>query len=395
MKYNFDVVLHDSRLSRMKWEFELKKSADPDLLSFGTADMDFRSPQPILDAISAIADVGHLGYPYISDHYYSSIENWLHRATGWCVDVRSCAANNVGIYTAVWTILDAFTQLGDEVIIQTPAHFCFTSMVKDNDRSLVENPLREVNGRYEMDFEQLERSFSNKTKLFWLCNPHNPVGRAWTKEELMKLAKICLAHRVPILSDDVYCGLTYPGISYTPIASLSRDISQNTITCYSTSKSYNTTGVKYSFCITENPELLKKYNKSLQKLDLTYGFNIIGIAITEAAYEQCDDWLAELMGYVQSNMQKTEQFLKDEMPRVSISHADSTYFAWMDVSCFHLPADDLVEMLKREAHILVCSGAELGKGGEGHIRFNLACPASILEEGLKRFGQFYQKHLHI
>ena len=393
MKYNFDDVLSDKRMNRMKWEYEVNKSSDPGLLCFGTADMDFKSPEPVLSAIREITDIGHLGYPYLTKDYYNTIQDWLYRRTNWQVDVPQSIANNVGIYTSIWAVFDALTDIGDEIIIQTPVHFCFAKMIEDNRRKLVVNPLKKVNGKYEMDFEHLEGCFTDQTKLFWLCNPHNPVGRAWTKEELQKLADICLKHHVLILSDDVYCGLVFPGIQYTPIASLSKEVSNSTITCYSASKSYNTTGVRFSFIITENTDILKKYKQSLQKLDLTYGLNIFGIAATQAAFKECDTWLSAVMRYIAENHETTAKFISQSMPEIKLTASESTYFAWLNTKCFNIPSYDLTEMLKRDAHILVCSGAELGKGGEDHIRLNLACPKAVLVQGLSRFGMFYAQHM--
>jgi len=242
-----------------------------------------------------------------------------------------------------------------------------------------------------MDYELLERQFTQKTKLFWLCNPHNPVGRAWTKEELQRLADICLAHGVRILSDDVYCGLVYPGVTYTPIASLSPEVSRNTITCYSPSKTYNTTGAKFSYIVTENPELLEKYYCSLKKLDLVYGNNIFGLAITEAAYNDCDAWLQAMMEYIAESHAITSEFISNHLPGAQIAQADSTYFAWINMKNLQMPSDELVRYFMSKAHVLINSGAELGKGGEGFVRMNLACSRETLLEGLVRLEKAYKQ----
>lgn len=381
----FDCVLKRDGLSTMKWEYEIKRTGNPDILSYSTADMDFKSPAPILDAIHEIADAGHLGYPFVKDSYYQSIEEYLEHMCGWKIDARKSVGNNVGIYTAVWNILDALTQEGDEVIIQSPVHFCFAQMLRDNNRIVVENPLKNADNRYEIDFEQLEKCFTQKTRLFWLCNPHNPVGRVWTKEELMKIGEICLKHNVKILSDDVYCGLTFEGHQYTPIASLSKEISDITITCYSTSKIYNTTGLKFSYVVAENPEILKRYQMSLQKLDLTYGFNMIGLAVTEVAYRECNEWLRDLMKYVQDNLNYVKTFMNEKLHKVRVVESDGTYFAWLDLRYLGISSDELAKTLEKEGDIVLGSGTGLGTGGDGYLRMNIACPRSILEKGLERF----------
>ena len=392
--YDFDEMIRRNGLSTMKWEAEIQRTGYEDLLCFGTADMDFSSPEPVLQAVRQIADAGHLGYPYPPEAYYDSIRCWLERIGGWRVDVRKASSVNVGIYTAVWCVLDALTRPGDEVIIQTPVHFCFRQMLLDNDRVPVCNPLVLRDGRYEMNFEALERCFTENTRLFWLCNPHNPVGRAWTREELGRLGEICERHDVMILSDDVYCGLVYPGYRYTPMASLSKELSRRTITCYSPSKIYNTTGIKFSFVIAENPEILERYNRSLRKLDLTYGMNLFGIQTAIAAFDRCDGWVEALMEYIAGNHRYAEMTVRGRMPLAHITEADSTYFAWIDMKCLGFEEGEAEAYFEREAHIIISPGEELGPGGEGFIRLNLACRRAVLSEGMERMARAWEKRIH-
>ena len=380
-------IQNRKELSTMKWEYEKSRTGFDDILSFGTADMDFKSPQPILDKIIKIANTGHLGYPFIRDSYYQSISNYLEKLCGWKIDAKSSVANNVGIYTSIFNVIDALTDENDEVIIQTPVHFCFTQMLKDNNRTVIENPLVNKNNRYEIDFEHLESLFTKNTKLFWLCNPHNPVGRAWTKKELTRIGQLCLKYNVKILSDDVYCGLTFKDKKYIPIASISKEISNITITCYSTSKIYNTTGIKFSYIVCENPKLLAKYNQSLQKLDLTYGFNLIGLEITECAYYKCDEWLDELLDCVSENFKILKKYLNNTNPNINIIDNDATYFAWLDLRYLNKSSDYIVKYLEQKYHIILGTGSNLGSGGDGYIRINLATTSKILIEGLNRFSK--------
>lgn len=386
---NFDNVMDRSGMSTMKWEAEIDRIGNPEILCFGTADMDFYPPDPVLDAIHKIVEIGHLGYPYITNDYYASIDKWLKRFTGWEIDAVRCVSTNVGIYTSAWTIIDSLTKPGDEIIIQTPVHYPFNSIVADNGRVTVMNPLRLEEDRYVMDYEDLEQRFSEKTKLLWLCNPHNPVGRAWMPEELQRLAEICLKHNVFIMSDDVYAGLVYPGYRYTPVASLSKEISKNTITCYSVSKTYNVTGVKHSFIVTENSDLLRKYNESLKKIDLTYGMNIIGIAVTKAALNECDNWVKELMKYIKGNYDLVKDFVKNKMPLVEVIQAESTYFAWLNFRKLELSPERMDLFFETEAKVIVNNGNVLGKGGTGFIRLNMACSRKVLKMGLERILEAY------
>ncbi len=390
LREEFDTELPREGLSSMKWEYEKERTGFDDILSYGTADMDFKSPEPVRKAICRVAEKGHLGYPYVPDSYYSAVENWLYRTTGWKIDGRQSISNHVGIYTSVWNVIQSMTREGDEIIIQTPVHFCFGEMIRCNHRTVVENPLKNVDGRYEIDFDQLESCFTRRTKLMWICNPHNPVGRAWTKEELTEIGRLCLKHKVRILSDDVYCGLLLPGNTYTPIASLSKEISDITITCYSPSKTYNTTGIKFSYVVAENLDMMELYDEALHQLDLNYGINLFGLAVTEAAYNECDGWVRELMEYIRENLEFLKVYLAENIPDITLVESEATYFAWLDCRSLGISSDALAEELEQEAHVILGSGEGLGTGGNGYLRMNLACPKKTLLRGLERIKTFFR-----
>lgn len=235
MSYPDPEIVKSDGLLRLKWEEERERASCPDLLCFGTADMDYRSPEPVLASLKSVLERGHLGYPKIPDLYYETIHNWLLHIAGWNVDTRCCVLQNSGVYVLAWGALQLLTKPGDAVVILTPVHSVFKELLTLNNRKTLECPLMLKNGFYEIDFSFLEGCLASGAKVLWLCNPHNPVGRAWTREELKKIADLCLRYQVTILSDDVYCGLTYAGKPYTPIASLSQEISYHTITFYSTS----------------------------------------------------------------------------------------------------------------------------------------------------------------
>jgi cystathionine beta-lyase len=386
----FDQKIDRTGMSTMKWESEIERTGKDDLLCYGTADMDFLSPQPILDAIHQVANIGHMGYPYIKQSYYEAIINWMKRHAKWEIQ-KEWISNNVGIWPASWTIIDALTEPGDEIIFQTPAHFCFDVVTRESKRIVVVNPLIQKDGYYMMDFEGLERCITEKTKVFWLCNPHNPVGRAWNRDELEKISNICLAHDIKIISDDVYCGLLYPGTQYTPIATISKETSMNTITCYSTSKTYNTTGDKHSYVVCENPEILQAYNQSLKKQNLEYGVNIFGLAITEAAYNHCDQWVNDLMKHIQSNYLLVKETVEEKMPSVKLTKAEATYFAWLDFSELKISRDQLENFFENDANVSVGMGYKFLEGGEGFIRLNMACSRDTLQSGLDRITYAYKK----
>ena len=379
-------------LYRMKWESEFERTGFSDLLDFGTADMDFQSPQPILDDLAQVIRRGHLGYPMLPEAYYGAIHSWLKQKNGWDVDTHICLEHNVGIYMAVFNALESLTKAGDRITILTPVHFCFKRMIQINDRIALECPLEEQGGIFRINFDSLESCLKSDTKVLWICNPHNPVGRAWNKEELTKIAELCEKYDVMIFSDDVYCDLIYPGEKYIPIASLSKEISQRTITFYSPSKSYNVTGLRHSFTITENPEYLKRYRESMDKIDLSYGMSLMGIAATIAAYERCDDWIKELMQLVSQNHQTLSSACAQNMPGAKVAKADSTYFAWIDMRALDLPPDRLGYQLEQEEHLILGNGMQLGKGGNGYVRMNLATTEETVQKGIERLTHFWDVH---
>lgn len=386
-------MIPDQGLFRMKWEYERERTGYEDLLCFGTADMDFASPQPVLDALRELLDQGHLGYSMLTDTYYDAIHDWLLQKTGWEIDPRPCVSQNVGIYVSVWNILDALTNPGEKVVILTPVHSCFKKMLDLNRRFAVECELLFDGSRYTIDYGALEACFASGSRILWMCNPHNPVGRVWSREELQKIAELCIRYNVLILSDDVYCGLLFDEAVYTPIASLSKEISYRCITMYSPSKTYNLTGLKHSYVVSENPELMKKYRESLGKLDLDYGMSIMGIRALIAAYSSCDDWLDALMRQIQKNYRFVRNEVQEHMPGCVITESEATYFAWMNVSHLGMDPQQICYLLEQEEHLVTENGARMGKGGNGFIRLNLAASEENLQEGMRRLCSFWQRHM--
>lgn len=380
-------------LSRLKWEYNQEKLAYSDLLCFGTADMDYRSPEPILDALRAVLDRGHLGYPMVPDAYYEAIHGWLMQTASWDVDARVCVAQNAGVYMAAWSALQILTRPGDRVTVMTPVHFCFQEILRLNGRMVLESPLLLKNGGYEIDFASLEACLASGSRVLWLCNPHNPVGRAWTREELERVAALCLKYRVWILSDDVYCGLMFPGRRYVPVASLSKEISYRTVTLYSVSKTFNTAGLRHAFIVAENPEFFKQYTELLTSMNLHYGQNLMGIVATTAALTACGDWVRSVMeGVAQSHRMMAERFAT-HTPSCRVLPAEAGYFAWIDLRALKVRPQMLSYLLEQEEHIIVENGYPLGKGGAGFIRFNLATSQENVLEGTDRLLRFCARHL--
>lgn len=376
----------------MKWEYERERTSYQDLLCFGTADMDYASPEPVLSALRSVVDQGHLGYPLVPEAYYRAVHDWLLRTASWDLDARSCVGHNVGIYMSAWNIIEAMTEPGDKITILTPVHFCFKRMINLNGRFAIECPLLFDGSSYRIDFGALKACLASGSKMLWICNPHNPVGRAWNREELQEIGELCLRYGALILSDDVYCGLVYPGVSYIPIASLSKEISYRTVTLYSTSKCYNTTGLRYSFIVAENPEIYKRYEESLEKMDLNYGINMMGIAATIAALNECDEWLCALMLQIQENHRFITGCFEEGMPGAVVTAAEAAYFAWVDMRALGIHPQQLTYLIEQEEHMIVENGVNLGKGGSGFIRMNLAASKENLREGAERLKHFWKHH---
>ena len=379
-------------LSRMKWEYEIDKNKYPDLLGMGTADMDFKSPQPLLDELAEVIRTGHLGYPWVDDRYYEVISQWLKRTCGWEIEGRFCIANGLGIYHSAGFLIDLLSRPGDRVTILSPVHMCFKQLINVHERFCLECPLVLDGDHYRINYQMLESCFASGSRLLWLCNPHNPVGRVWKREELEKIAKLCLKYNVSIMSDDVYCGLLYEGYRYTPIASLSPEISRRTVTMYSTSKSYNTSGLRHSYIVTENAELLKRYREAIDRYNMNYGMNIMGIHATMAAYSFCDGWLKELMHKVAENHAFLADFCAEKLALVHLLPAEATYFAWIDMRKLGIPPKQLAYLIAQEEHLIVENGSNEGKGGDGFIRINLATSRENVEEAAERLLDFYQHH---
>lgn len=383
----------DNGLYRMKWEYEQEKNSYPDLLCFGTADMDYKSPEPLLTALHDVLNRGHLGYPMIPDRYYKAIHDWLKEKTGWDVDARCSVLQCAGIYMGASIVLSVLTKPQDMVTILTPVHFCYKEILKLNDRKVIECPLELAENGYRINYDRLEACLASGSRLLWLCNPHNPIGHAWNREELEQIARLCLKYQVYILSDDVYCGLMFPGKSYIPIASLSREISRYTVTLYSTSKIYNTAGLRHACMLTENPEIHKQCLEYLTRLGMDYGQNIMGIEATIAALGACDTWLEYLMKQIAEAHGFLQTYVAENMPLCKVIPADSSYFAWIDLRALKVRPQMLSHLMEQEVHMTVENGYPLGKGGAGFIRFNLACSKEHLQEGAKRLKSFYQKHI--
>lgn len=386
VSHEFDVVLSRDQISTAKWEMEIDRLGNRELLGFGTADMDFRSPKEISEALQNTARVGHFGYPFKQPAYYEAMIGFYKRKFGWEIK-REWISHSTGIYPSMRPLIDQLTNEGDEIVYQSPVHFQFKNIISANKRVALANPLAVKNGRYEMDFEHLESVVSPRTRMLLLCNPHNPVGRVWTPEELKRLADFCVARNIIVLSDEVYCGLLFKGQQFTPFASVSKSASMNTVTLVSASKMFNLTGLKHSQVVTENPELMATYLEGFKQDASGYGGSLFGQVATEVAYRDCDGWLDRLMHYVTGNYEFACEFLRRELPDITVYDMESTYFLWLDLSKYGISDADMRKHFEDKFGLVLNYGIDLGPGGEGCVRFNIGAPRSLLIQGLDRLKQ--------
>jgi cysteine-S-conjugate beta-lyase len=382
MKYNFDEVIERQGTNCVKYDLRELIFKDADLLPMWVADMDFATPDFIRAAIDERLKHPILGYSIRPDSYYRSIIDWQKRKHNWTVQkewIKFCP----GIVPALNLCVQAFTEPGDKIIVQPPVYFPFFSAVTANGRKQIDNPLVLKDGRLCMDFDDLISKIDADVKMIIISNPHNPGGTVWTKEELGTLAEICLKNNILILSDEIHCDLVFQPNKHTVLANLSKEAADISITCIAPSKTFNMAGLATSSVIVSNSELQKKYDTILETMHIGNG-NIFGTIASEAAYTNGDEWLGQLVSYLQGNIDFAIEFFKKKTPKIKAIVPESTYMIWLDCKELKLNAQNLNGFFIKEAKIGLNDGEIFGKGGQGFMRINVACPRSILEKGLNQ-----------
>ncbi len=377
----FDHIIDRKGTASIKHDLAEKVFGKPDVLPMWVADMDFETPAFIRKAVAARAAHPVYGYTFRDQAYYDSIISWMKRRHQWDIH-KDWILFSPGVVPALNFAVMALTQPGDEVIVQSPVYFPFFSAVKDHGRVLVNNQLKLENQGYVMDFELLE-SQAKTAKLLILCNPHNPVGRAWQRQELEQLADICLRHQVVVLSDEIHNDLVLPPYKHTVFADLSPEVAAITITAHAPSKTFNLAGLASSSLIISDEKLRDTVKKQIQHLHLDMG-NIFGFEATKAAFNQGADWLDGLLAYLAANVAFAEDFLKNRVPETGVFRTEATYLMWLDLGFTGLDDKALHHKLVQEAGLWLSPGIDFGAGGKGKMRLNVACPRSVLQEGLKR-----------
>ena len=385
MPTNFDEIIDRKNTSCLKYDFAAERGYPADILPFWVADMDFRAPAPVIAAIKERADHGIFGYTQVKDDYFAVLENWFRTRHNWTIERRDLIVTP-GVVFAVAAAIRAFTNPNDSVLIQPPVYYPFANMIRQNDRTLIDNPLHLRNGHYEIDFEDFEQKIiAHKIKLFILCSPHNPVGRVWTRAELEQLAAICLRHNIIVVADEIHEEFVRPGFRHIPFASLSEDAAAITVTCTSPSKTFNLAGLQISNIFIRNEELRRRFKEELSRTGYDEP-NTLGLAGAKAAYEHGVAWHTQLLAYLEENHVRAKEFIATHLPKVKLIEPEGTYLLWLDFSAYGLTDEVLNEKIIRDAHLWLDDGPIFGAGGSGFQRINIACPWATLEQGLKNLA---------
>lgn len=382
MKYDFDKTIDRRATNSYKWD-----SAPEGVLPMWVADMDFRTAPAIIDALQKRVAHGIFGYTRVPDAYYDAVTSWFSRRHGWDID-REWIIYTSGVVPAVSAVIKALTVPGDKVIVQTPVYNCFFSSIRNNGCEIVSNPLRRTADTYEMDFDALERCAADpRAKVMLLCNPHNPAGRVWTPDELTRLGNICLRNGVTVVADEIHCELVYQGFKYTPFASLSDAFLHRSVTCVSPSKAFNIAGLQIANIVAFDNDLRNRIDKAIN-INEVCDVNPFGVAATIAAYNEGEEWLNQLVDYLHGNYEAMAEFCRRELPEFPITRLEGTYLVWMDCSSLGMPSDALEHALLDDARLWLNAGTMYGAEGEGYMRWNIACPRSVMLDGLNRFLNF-------
>ncbi len=387
MTYNFDEIIPRRGTNSMKWD----ASEDSEMLPLWVADMDFRVAPCIQKVLQRRLDHGIFGYVQVPDSYYEAVVKWFGRRHGWHFEKEHIIYTS-GVLPAIAAILQSLTKPGDRVLMQTPIYNCFFASVRNAGCELVENPLVRKGDTFEIDFEDFERKIvENQVRVFLLCNPHNPVGRVWTREELTRLGDICMRHDVFVVSDEIHNELVMPGYRYTPFASISPEYAQHSAVCTSPSKSFNIAGLQIANIIVPHARTRALIDKGIN-INETCDVNPFGVEALQAAYsEEGEEWLGQLLRYLHGNYELLRGFIAEHIPQLRVTRLEGTYLAWVDCAAFGLSSEDLAEKLRREVHVWLAAGQEYNPSGSTYLRINLACPRPLLRVVLQKICTFFEK----
>lgn len=387
MKYNFDEIIPRKGSGSLKHDGYEAFFGASDLLPMWVADMDFATPDVIRHAISERLQHPVLGYFYHSDSFYNAIVQWMKKRHNWTIE-KEWIIYTPTILVGLAAIVNAFSKKGDNVLIQPPVYHPFFNIIRAQSRNVVENPLIAKDGAYHIDFEDLENKLKKGVKIMFLCNPHNPVGRCWTAEELEKIGNLCLTYHTLLISDEIHSDLMMRGYTHTVLASLSPEIAENTITCMSPTKTFNLAGMNTAEIIISNRTLRKELIYLMHNQLYINSGNVFGDVALEAAYTRGEEWLEQLLDYLTENVKFSQQFIAQNLPKITGYRHEATYLLWLNFSRYNLPHEKLKDILVHQAKLALNDGEIFGVEGKQHFRMNLACPRIVIQEAMQRLTHF-------
>ena len=390
MQYDFDTPIDRTHTWSIKHDFKKENGKADDILPLWVADMDFRSPDSVVEALKKAVDHGIFGYSRADESYFDAVAAWYQKRHHLTLQPEWMTCTP-GIVFALSIAVRAFTQEGDAVLIQPPVYHPFSRAILRNKRTLVENPLVLKDGHYEMDLEELEQKVLDEhVKLMILCNPHNPVGRVWTREELTALADICLRHHVYVISDEIHGDFVWQGHEQTPYASISEEACLHSMMCTAPSKTFNLAGMATSNLFIPDPEMRRKFRSEL--LDVGQeNMNRLGLFACRAAYEGGGEWLDQLIGYLAGNLALVRDFCKNRVPQIQLVEPEGTYLAWLDCRELGMTDDELMAFFSNEAKVWLDPGTHSGEQGSGFMRFNLGSSRSVIAQALDQIETAWKK----
>lgn len=389
---NFDKIVDRKNTDCLKYDFAVRRGKPEDILPLWVADMDFKTSSIVLEEIHRRVDHGIFGYTETGDKYFEAVSGWLHKHHN--MDIKpNWLVKTPGVVFALAMAVKAFTDEGDAVLIQQPVYYPFTEVITDNDRKVVSNNLRlGDDGKYHIDFEDFEKKIiEHHVKLFLLCSPHNPVGRVWTKEELKKIADICVRHEVVVVSDEIHEDFTFDGFTHTPLANVDEKIRELCVTAASPAKTFNLAGLQISNIIISNAKLRHAFKKQIAAAGYSQ-LNTMGIVACEAAYTYGEEWYLALKKYLKGNLDFVRDYIAKEIPEIKLIEPEGTYLIWLDFRGLGLSENELEDLIVKKAKLWLDSGAIFGKVGEGFERINIATSRNVLEEAFIRINSAISKN---
>lgn len=381
MVFNFDEIIDRKNTNSIKYDFALERGMPDGILPLWVADMDFKTPPCVIKTLVEASNHGIFGYSEVKEEYFHILKKWFSSHYNWDIE-RQWLVKTPGVVYAISMAIRAFTKEGDSVLIQRPVYYPFSESILCNNRNLVNNPLVYKDGAYSIDFIDFEEKIiKNNVKLFILCNPHNPVGKVWSKEELITLGDICLKHNVTVVSDEIHADFIYPGREHNVFANLKPEFLDITVTCTAPSKTFNLAGLQVSNIFIANKSLKKLFKEEINKSGYSQ-LNTMGLLACMSAYENGGKWLEELKEYLLGNLNFVKEYLNKNLPELTLVEPEGTYLIWIDFSKLNLTEEELENLIVKKANLWLDKGTMFGPEGKGFQRINMACQRATLENAL-------------